>query len=102
MPVLIVTCGILVGMLSLAAFTPARAGQWRSRLVGARALSAGTLEEGLVLNLASGCCDPSRLIMSPRRSEFSDRYARMRVMGSYLGVDLHKLCGLESRTSIGA
>ena len=26
MPVLIVTCGILVGMLSLAAFTPARAG----------------------------------------------------------------------------
>jgi hypothetical protein len=26
MPVLIVTCGILVGMPSLAAFTPARAG----------------------------------------------------------------------------
>jgi hypothetical protein len=64
MRVVIVTCGILVGALWFAAFTPAWAlvpfhggmsvaasllSPW---LVGSTALSAGTLEEGLVLNLA--------------------------------------------------
>jgi len=72
MRVVIVTCGILVGALWFAAFTPARAAvpfqggmivaasalsdtiveEGRPRLVGPTAMSVGTLEEGLVLNPA--------------------------------------------------
>ena len=70
MRIAIVTCGILVGALWFTAFTPARAAvpfqggisvaasalsttiviEGRPRLVGPAALSAGTLEERLVLS----------------------------------------------------